>query len=112
MRPRSLLVVCAVIAAGVVGYALLSPAGVPKLRDKRADLAALKSDVEQLERENARLAVEASRLREESPRAAIHLEDAAREELGWVKPDEHVLLLEGPADDQAAAARDSRGEAP
>lgn len=94
MRPRRLLVLCALIAVGVSGYALLSPTGVPKLRQKQADLAALKADVERLEEENARLVAEASRLREDGPHAAIYLEDAAREELGWVKPDEHVLLLE------------------
>lgn len=79
---------------GVSGYALLSPAGVPKLRQKRADQAALQADVERLEQENARLLAETARLKEGSPHANVHLEDAAREELGWVKPDEHVLLLE------------------
>lgn len=101
MRPRTVLVLCAAVAAGVAGYALLAPSGLPKLRDKQADLAALEADVERLERENERLVAAAARLRSESPRAPIYIEDAAREELGWVKPDEHVLLLD---EDAARAA--------
>lgn len=116
MRPRNVLVLCAAVAAGIAGYALLSPSGLPKLRDKQADLADLEADVERLERENARLVAEASRLREDSPSADIYLEDAAREELGWVKPDEHVLLLDEGTREDASAEQPTRpraeGEAP
>lgn len=111
MRPRNVLVLCAAVAAGIAGYALLSPSALPKLRDKQQDLAALKADVEQLERENARLVAEASRLREGSPGADVYLEDAAREELGWVKPEEHVLLLDE-GGGQGAGGASTQGEAP
>lgn len=108
MRPRKLLLLCAVVAAGIAGYALLAPAGLPKLRHKERELAQLQSDVSRLERENARLLTAANRLREGAAPADIYLEDAAREELGWLKPDEHVLLLpserRGPPNDASSTA--------
>lgn len=109
MRPRNLLLLCAVIAAGVAGYALLAPSGVPKLRDKERELALLQSDVAQLESENARLLSEAGRLKDGVPDRDIHLETAVREELGWLRPDEHVLLLPSASAD-ARATDDNAGD--
>lgn len=110
MRPRKLLLLCAVVAALAAGYALLAPTGLPKLQHKEREVAKLQADVAALERENERLTEEGARLQEGALGAAVYLEDAAREELGWVKPGEHVLLLaNGPANE---GSHRPRGEAP
>lgn len=103
MRPRNLLLLCAFIAAGVAGYALLAPSGLPKLRHKERELALLQSDVARLESENARLLAEAGRLKDGAPDQHVYLETAAREELGWLRPDEHVLLLPSASGDPGAS---------
>ncbi len=112
MRPRNLLLVSAALAVGIATYALLAPSGLPKLRAKQQDLQKLQADVALLERDNALLLSQASSLRDDAPEAAIYLEDAAREELGWVRPDEHVLLLSSGAEDERAAADGAQREAP
>lgn len=93
MRPRTVLAVCSLVAAGLASYVALSPGGLPRLSAQRAEVAGLEADVEALKQENATLAREARLLQGEGAEARPYLEKAVREDLGWVKKDEHLLLL-------------------
>ena len=76
------------LAALVVG-ALFGDRGLLHLIDQRHRAEALAGEVEDLQRENARLATEIGALRSD-PRA---IERLAREELGMARPDETVFLV-------------------
>jgi cell division protein FtsB len=63
--------------------------GILNLMSKRRQVDELRTEIEALRAENARLASEISALRT-SPRA---IEQRAREELGLARPDELVFLI-------------------
>ncbi len=78
-----------------LGLALLSvadEAGFRRYFRLRREVAALEARTEALRAQNAKLAAEVEALGKD-PRA---IEQAAREELGFVKPGEVVLNLEAP----------------
>lgn len=91
MRPRVVLVVCAVVALAVSAYAVLSPSGLPRLRELEGEKAALTADVEKARADNERLGRDVKILQGAEPESDAVLEKAAREELGWTRPDEVVL---------------------
>lgn len=91
MRPRALLAVAGIVALAVVTWAVLSPSGLPRLRQLQEEERSLTADVEEAHRENARLEGEVRVLQGNEPTSTAVLEKAAREELGWVKSDEVVL---------------------
>jgi cell division protein FtsB len=94
MRARTVLVVCGFLAAGLASYAALSPGGLQRLSAQRAEVSSLEADVSALKLDNASLHREARLLQSDTPEARPYLEKAIREELGWVKRDERLLLLE------------------
>ncbi len=91
MRPRVVLVVCAVVALVVVAYAVLAPSGLPRLRELRSERAALTRDVDKARVDNDKLERQAKILQGAEPESRAVLEKTAREELGWTRPDEVVL---------------------
>jgi cell division protein FtsB len=82
------------VATGVTGYALLSPSGLPRLRAQDSERASLAADVDRLKTNNEALRQQARVLRADDDASRPHLEKAVREELGYVRPDEHVVLLD------------------
>lgn len=91
MRPRVVLVVCGVIALALSTYAVLAPSGLPRLRELEGEKAALTHDVDEARGDNERLGREVKILQGAEPESRAVLEKAAREELGWTRPDEVVL---------------------
>jgi cell division protein FtsB len=69
----------------------LDPDGIRKVVRLRAEAARMRAENERLASENAALAREARGLRGD----AAALERAAREELGYVRPGEIVIKLDG-----------------
>ncbi|MFZ9887380.1 MAG: FtsB family cell division protein [Myxococcota bacterium] len=106
MRAEKMLLLCASVAAFVAGWQVVSPSGLAQVRARAEDAEALRQDVAGLERENARLEAEAKRL-QDGEQGSAGLESVVREELGWIRPDEHLLLL--PAEEPE---RDAAGGAP
>jgi cell division protein FtsB len=97
MRARAILVACGLVAVTATGYVLLAPNGWSRLTHQREEVDALRDDVAKLERENERLAGEATLLRGGTPASDAHLEKLAREELGHVRPEEKLLLMKADA---------------
>lgn len=94
MRPRWILILCAVTSLGIVGYASLSSSGATRVRAQERELTALESDVKALSDGNDALRREAEQLRGETEATRPYLEQAVREELGYVRDDERVVLLD------------------
>jgi cell division protein FtsB len=94
MRPRWILVICVLVSSGIAGYALLSETGAPRLQAQQRELDAIEGDVAQLRTQNDALAQDAQRLTGDDPANQPYLEQAVRQELGYVRPDERVVLTE------------------
>jgi len=92
MRPRWILAICVLVSSGIAGYALFSEEGVPRLSDQKRELDGIQQDVATLREQNAALKEDARRLRGEDEGTKPFLEQAVREELGYVRPDEKVVL--------------------
>lgn len=105
MRPRVVLVVCAVVALAIGAYAVLAPSGLPRLREMESEQARLQGEVDAARAANERLTREVTVLQGGAPESKAVLEKAAREELGWTKPDEVVLTV-GPLPVTPVAAPD------
>ena len=84
-------------------YHLYARSGLARTLALRRDLAALRSHNRELAQENDRLAREAAALRED----AAAVERVARVELGWVKPDEIVVVMDPPPPVQAVPEKRS-----
>jgi cell division protein FtsB len=92
MRSRTILVVGAGLALGIAAYAVLAPSGLARTRALDGESARLEARVSAGRAENAALIAEAKAIGDDGdPR---DLERTVREELGLVKSDEHVLVLE------------------
>ena len=89
MRPRALLAVSFVVALAVGTYTALAPSGLSRWFSLRDEERKLDQQVEAAQAENAALTREVKQLRDD-PRA---VEEAVREELGWVKTGELVLIV-------------------
>ena len=87
MRAWVLGTVIALIALAV--GSVFGDRGILNLLEKRREVDALRTELEDLRAENARLANEIAELRT-SPRA---IERLAREQLGLARPDETVFLI-------------------
>ena len=95
MRAWVLGTVIALIALGV--GSVFGDRGILNMLGEREKLESLRSELEELRAENARLSSEIGDLRT-SPRA---IERLAREELGFARPDETVFLIRESAPDDA-----------
>jgi cell division protein FtsB len=91
MRPGVVLAACIAVAGAVVAYALLAPSGLPTLRRLQAEERKLADDVAQKKAENARLVGDVQLLKGDTEASKLSLEKRAREELGYIAPDEVVL---------------------
>lgn len=91
VRPRVILVVCGVLALAIGLYAVLAPSALPRLRELESEQARLQGEVDAARTKNEKLAKEVTVLQGGQPESKAVLEKAAREELGWTKPDEIVF---------------------
>ncbi|OGQ20259.1 MAG: hypothetical protein A2138_24075 [Deltaproteobacteria bacterium RBG_16_71_12] len=89
MRPRVVLAVSLVAALAVGAYTALSPAGLSRWFSLRGEERQLDAELAAAARDHAALVDEVERLRDD-PRA---VEEAVREQLGYVRDDEVVLLI-------------------
>lgn len=89
MRLRVVLAVSVVTALAVGAYTVLAPSGLARWYSLTDEERALDRQLEVAQRDNAALADEVARLKSD-PRV---VEEAAREELGYVKNDELVLVV-------------------
>ena len=81
---------CAAVSLAIAGYALLSESGWTRMRDRQAEQAHLEQRIERLQKRNLDLADRAKALKDDD----VVLEEVAREELGYIKEDEVILLLD------------------
>jgi len=90
--PRGLVAVAAVAAAIIAATALADPGGVPLLRRLDQDIARQEAANQALREENARLQRRIRAL--SAPIDPRVLEKEAREQLGFVRPDEVLVKFE------------------
>jgi len=83
---------------------VFSDHGYRVYRAEKASLEAMKTELEVLKAERERLAKEILRLRND-PKA---LEELVHRELGYVYPDEFMLIIPGDEKNAAGAAREGR----
>lgn len=93
MRPRTILAGSALLAGSLAGYALFSAGGLSRMQHLRAEAETLRQDVATMQAQNEQLRDEVKRLQGETPGADAYLEGVIRAELGYIKSDEHLLLL-------------------
>lgn len=103
-RPSRLVLTAAAAAVVLAALSLADPRGVRQLRLLRAEIERQQAVNRALRQSNASLAQTAKSLR--APVDLLALERAAREELGFVKPDELIFRFEPPG------APQPRGRAP
>lgn len=93
MRPVHVLVVGAGLVAVIVGVVLFSPTGLSRLARMEEEERVLTGQVAQKQRANERLADETRLLQGDTPASKDVLEKKAREELGYTKPGEVVVVV-------------------
>lgn len=93
MRPVHVLVVGAGLVAVIVGVVLFSPTGLSRLARMQDEERALTGQVAQKQKENERLVDETRLLQGDTPASKDVLEKKAREELGYTKPGEVVVVV-------------------
>jgi cell division protein FtsB len=91
-RPRALVAGAAVVSLAIAAAALADPRGVPLLRRLDQDIARQEAANQALRDENARLQRRVRAL--SSPMDPRVLEKEAREQLGFVRPDEVLVKFE------------------
>ncbi len=96
MRPVHVLVVGAGLVAVIIGVALFSPTGLSRLARMQEEERALTGQVAQKQKENERLVEETRLLQGDSDVSKDVLEKKAREDLGYTRPGEVVVVV--PAD--------------
>jgi cell division protein FtsB len=89
LRRKALLLASVLFLIALILNSLFGSRGMLHLAGQRERVSAVHAEIEQLRDENHRLLIEIAALR--SDPAAI--ERIAREELGYVRPDETVYLL-------------------
>jgi cell division protein FtsB len=94
MKPLYLLVGGGVVALAILFYVAFADGGWPRVKQLQAEEDSLQTQVRALQGENKDLAGKAQLLKEESASGKAILETAVRQELGYVKPDEKILILE------------------
>ena len=90
---RSILAAATLIALLLVGIGILSPNGLPKTKQLQAEAEKLKEQVTKQEQQNQALKEEIELLNSNAKEAQRFQEHVIRQELGFVKDDEMVLLL-------------------
>ena len=93
VRPRTILLSCTVASALVLGWNFFVNDSHDRAGQKKAEAVELERQVKSLERESNLLSKRAQKLKTHSP----ELEDAVRQELGYIKRDEVILRLDKPA---------------
>lgn len=93
MRPVHVLVVGAGAVAIIVGVVLFSPTGLSRLARMQEEERVLAGQVAQKQKENERLVEETALLKGDSAASKMMLEKKAREELGYTKPGEVVVVV-------------------
>lgn len=92
VRPRTILLTCTAASALVLGWNFFVNDSHDQATKKKAEAVDLERQVKSLEAESDALRLRAQKLKEASP----ELEDAVRQELGYVKRDEVILRLDKP----------------
>lgn len=90
---RSILAAASLITLILVGVGILSPNGLPKTKQLQAEAAKLEKQVREQERKNKILKEEIDLLNSDAQDARRFQEHIIRQELGFVKDDEMVLLM-------------------
>jgi len=90
---RSILAAASLITLILVGVGILSPNGLPKTKQLQAEAAKLERQVQDQERKNKILKEEIDLLNSDAQDARRFQEHVIRQELGFVKDDEMVLLM-------------------
>ena len=99
---RVLATICIGLLAGFIGYkAVFGANGMTVWQAKRTEAQRLQHDIEQKQAEHERLQHEVELLQKEDPST---IEKEAREQLGYVKPGEHVLYEPQPKPEVKAPA--------
>jgi cell division protein FtsB len=86
---RLVLAACSALVIGLVLSALVGDGGVARHGPLRRELGTLEREVRALEAENRALSREVEALRTDSE----YMESVARDELGWVRPGERVVVF-------------------
>jgi cell division protein FtsB len=90
---RSILAAASLITLILVGVGILSPNGLPKTKQLQAEAVKLERQVQEQERKNKSLKEEIDLLNSDAHDARRFQEHVIRQELGFVKDDEIVLLM-------------------
>ncbi len=94
MKPLYLLVGGGLVALAILFYVAFTDSGWPRVKQLQAEEDSLRTQVRALQADNEELAGKAHMLKEDSASGKAILETAVRQELGYVKPDEKILILE------------------
>lgn len=86
---RLLLAACSALVIGLVLSALVGDGGVARHGPLRRELRALEAEVQTLDAANRSLSREVEALRSDPE----YMESVARDELGWVRPGERVVVF-------------------
>lgn len=90
---RSILAAAILIALLLLGIGVLSPEGLPQTKLLQAEAQKLEKQVQKAKAKNNTLKKEIELLRSDEKNAQLFQERVVRQELGFVKEDEKVLLL-------------------
>jgi len=86
---RVILAACSAWVIGLVVAALVGEGGVARHGPLRRELRTLEREVDRLAHDNARRAEAIEALRTDP----AYMESVVRDELGWVRPGEHVVVF-------------------
>ena len=90
---RSILAAATLIALLLLGFGILSPEGLPQTKKLQAEAEKLQKQVHKAKAKNEQLKDEIELLRSDQKDARRFQEHVIRQELGFVREDEKVLLL-------------------
>lgn len=90
---RSILALAGLIGLLLLGFGLLSPEGLPQTKKLQAEAQKLERETQKAEVRNQLLKNEIELLRSDSKDARKYQEHVIRQELGFIKANEKVLLL-------------------
>jgi cell division protein FtsB len=93
MRSSTLLVTAFGAGLAIATYAVVTPSGLARWRALDGERAQLQAELELLQTRNDALARDIEVLRGDTPDTRVALARAVRQELGWIAPDEVVLLM-------------------
>ena len=89
---KAIVIGCSLLALAIVGWAFAIDGGHARTQRLEKETQALGDDVVRLEKETDTLREKARVLRDDTQDPAAQ-EEVIREELGYIKKDEHVLWL-------------------